>query len=222
MKVDVTQYARTRHAAKAYDPARKAPAPSIEQLRALLRLSPSSVNSQPWHFVVASSDAGKARVAKGTQGMFAYNAPKILNASHVFVLCTRHTLTDAHIDAVIEQEGRDGRYPTPQDRQNRQNRRDSLFVYADMHRYTLRDAQAWMEKQTYIALGFLLLGAAQLGLDATPIEGFDSAALDHELGLRERGFVSSALVPVGYHGADDFNANLPKSRLAAETLFTDI
>ena len=217
--IDPVHHARTRYAAKAYDPARKAPAPLIEQLRALLRLSPSSVNSQPWHFVVASTDAGKARVAKGTQGMFAYNAPKILNASHVFVLCTRHTLSDAHIDAVVEQEDRDGRYPTPQDRQNR---RDSLFVYADMHRYTLRDAPAWMEKQTYIALGFLLLGAAQLGLDATPIEGFDSAALDRELGLRQRGFVSSALVPVGYHGADDFNAHLPKSRLAAEALFTDI
>ncbi|MCL2871927.1 MAG: oxygen-insensitive NAD(P)H nitroreductase [Betaproteobacteria bacterium] len=217
--MDVTQYARTRYAAKAYDMARKVPAPLIDQLRALLRLSPSSVNSQPWHFVVASTDAGKARIAKATHGMFAYNAPKILNASHVFVLCTRHTLTDAHVDAVIEQEVRDGRLPTPQDQKTR---RDTLFTYIDMHRYTLRDPQAWMEKQTYIALGFLLLGAAELELDATPIEGFDNVVLDRELGLRERGFVSSALVPVGYHGADDFNTNIPKSRFAADVLFTEI
>ena len=219
MTLDVVQYARARHAAKAYDPTRQVPPPLIEQLRALLRLTPSSVNSQPWHFVVASTDAGKARIAKATHGAYAYNAPKILNASHVFVLCTHHTLTDAHIDAVIEQEARDGRLPSPE---ARQTRRESLLGYADAHRYARRDAQTWMEKQTYIALGFLLLGAAELELDATPIEGFDNAVLDRELGLPARGFISNALVPVGYHGADDFNAKLPKSRFPAETLFTDI
>ena len=219
MTLDVVHYARARHAAKAYDSARKVPAPAIGQLRALLRLAPSSVNSQPWHFVTASTDTGKARIAKATHGMFAYNAPKILNASQVFVLCTRHTLTDAHIDAIIEQEARDGRLPSPE---ARKTRRESLLSYADMHRYGLRDAQSWMEKQTYIALGFLLLGAAELELDATPIEGFDTVALNRELGLHERGFVSNVIVPVGHHGADDFNAPLPKSRLPAETLFTDI
>jgi nitroreductase/dihydropteridine reductase len=66
--IDIAHYARSRYAAKAYDPARKIPAPLVEQLRMLLRLSPSSVNSQPWHFVVAASDEGKARIAKSTQG----------------------------------------------------------------------------------------------------------------------------------------------------------
>ncbi len=217
--IDIAHYARARYAAKAYDPARKIPAPLVEQLRELLRLSPSAVNAQPWHFVVASTDEGKARIAKATQGPYAYNAPKILNASHVFVLCTRHTPADAHFDALIEQEARDGRYPKPQDRQTR---RQMLFDYVDMHRYARRDALAWMEKQTYLALGVLLLGAAALELDATPIEGFDNALLDRELDLPAQGFISTALVPVGYHGADDFNAHLPKSRLPAEALFTDI
>ncbi|MDR2001366.1 MAG: oxygen-insensitive NAD(P)H nitroreductase [Zoogloeaceae bacterium] len=217
--IDLLACARTRYAAKTYDPARKIPAPLIEQLRALARLSPSSVNSQPWHFVVASTDEGKARIAKATHGLHAYNAPKILNASHVFVLCTRHTLTDAHLDAVIEQEARDGRHPTEQ---ARQVRRETMLKYADLHRYAHRDAQAWMEKQTYIALGVLLMGAAALDLDATPIEGFDNAVLDQELGLPEQGFTSTLVVPLGYHGADDFNTRLPKSRFPAEGLFTDI
>jgi nitroreductase/dihydropteridine reductase len=211
--------ASTRYATKAYDPTRKIPAPVIEQLRELMRLTPSSVNSQPWHFVAASTDEGKDRIAKAMHGPYAYNAPKIVNASHVFVLCTLHTLTDAHIDAVIEQEGRDGRYPNPQ---ARQTRRESLLGYADAHRYTRRDVQAWMEKQTYIALGALLLGAAALELDATPMEGFDNAVLDRELGLHAKGWISTVLVSLGYHGADDFNASLPKSRLPAKALFTDI
>jgi nitroreductase/dihydropteridine reductase len=217
--IDLLPAARARYAAKAYDPARKIPAPLIEQLRVLVRLSPSSVNSQPWHFVVAATDAGKARIAKATQGPYAYNAPKILNASHVFALCTRHTLTDAHANAIIEQEIRDGRHPTEE---ARQTRRDSLFSYADLHRYTRRDAQAWMEKQTYLALGFLLMSAAALELDATPIEGFDNATLDRELALPAQGYTSTVLVTLGYHGADDFNTSLPKSRFPAEMLFTDI
>jgi nitroreductase/dihydropteridine reductase len=217
--IDLTPYARARYTAKTYDPSRKIPAPLIEQLRALARLSPSSVNSQPWHFIVAATDEGKHRVARATHGPYAYNAPKVLNASHVFVLCTWHTLTDAHIDAVIEQEARDGRYPNPQ---AEQIRRESLLGYANAHRYTRRDAQAWMEKQTYIALGTLLLGAAALELDATPMEGFDNAVLDRELGLPERGLTSTVLLALGYHGADDFNASLPKSRFAPQGLFTDI
>jgi len=217
--IDLIPYVRARYTAKAYDPARKVPASHIEQLRELVRLAPSSVNSQPWHFIVASTDEGKRRIAKAAHGPFAYNAPKIINASHMFVLCTRHTLTDAHLNAVLEQEIRDGRFSTPE---AQQTRRASLYSYANGHRYTRRDAQMWMEKQTYIALGFLLLGAAQLELDATPIEGFDSAVLNQELGLPERGFVGNVLVSVGYHGADDFNAKEPKSRLSADALFTDI
>ena len=35
-----------------------------EQIKTLLQYSPSSTNSQPWHFIVASTEEGKARVAK--------------------------------------------------------------------------------------------------------------------------------------------------------------
>jgi len=216
---DILSIARARHTAKAYDPTRKIAAPLVEQLRELVRLAPSSINSQPWHCVVTSSDEGKARIAKATHGPHAYNAPKVLKASHVFVLCTLHTLTDAHLEAIVEQEARDGRYP---DAQARQTRHESLLGYADAHRCTHRDVQAWMEKQTYIALGFLLLGAAALGLDATPIEGFDRAVLNHELGLPAQGFSATTIVPLGYRGADDFNASLPKSRLPAQVVFSDL
>jgi nitroreductase/dihydropteridine reductase len=217
---DILASARARYSTKAFDPTRQIPAAQIEQLRELLRLAPSSINVQPWHFVVAASESGKARIARATQDAHAYNTAKILNASHVFVLCTRHTLTDAHLDAVVEQEARDGRFADPQARQTWRN--EVIFGYADLHRYTLRDAPAWMEKQTYLALGTLLRGAAELQLDAAPLEGFDSAALDRELGLREQGFTSTVLVCLGYHGEHDFNVRLNKSRLPAAALFTDI
>ena len=77
-----------------------------------------------------------------------------------------------------------------------------------------------MEKQVYLALGTLLLGAATLEIDATPIEGFDRTTLDDVLGLRERGLNSVVLAALGYHSDEDFNACLPKSRLTADEILT--
>ena len=82
--MNIAQLSQTRYTTKAFDPARKIPDASVEQVLTLLRHSPSSVNSQPWHFIVASSDEGKARIAKATQAAYNNNKMKIRNASHVF------------------------------------------------------------------------------------------------------------------------------------------
>lgn len=217
--MNIAHYARTRHSTKAFDATRKIPDETIAQLRELLRFSPSSVNSQPWHFVMASTDAGKARIAKAAQGGYSYNEAKILNASHVVVLCARTEMSDAHLNAVLGQEERDGRFVAPDARAGQQKTRQS---YVDLHRYQLKDAQHWMEKQVYLALGTLLLGAATLEVNACPMEGFDAQVLDQELGLREKGFTSVVVVGLGYSAEADFNRKLPKSRVAAEAVFTDL
>ena len=54
-----------------------------------------------------------------------------------------------------------------------------------------------------------------------PIEGFDAAILDEEFGLKEKGFTSPVVVPVGHHSVEDFNATLPKSRLPLSTIVTE-
>ena len=52
--------------------------------------------------------------------------------------------------------------------------------------------------------------------------GFDSRALDASLGLREQGLTSVVLVSLGFRSDQDFNADLPKSRLPRERIFTFI
>ena len=217
--VKIASYAKRRHATKAFDPAWKVLDETIAQLRELIRFSPSSVNSQPWHSVVASSGEAKARVAKAAQGRFAYNEPKILNASHVFVLCVRASVDDAHLASLLEQEKIDGRFVIADARKGQQTSRQG---YVDTHRYDLKDAQHWRKKQAYLALGKLLLGASALEVDACPMQGFDAKVLDGELGLRVEGFTSVVLVGLGYSGQADFHKALPKSRLPAETISTDI
>ncbi len=215
--MNLSQLAAERYTTKAYDPTRKVPQAAIDQLTHLLQHAPSSVNSQPWHFIIAGSEQGKARIAAGATGPYAYNEPKIRNASHVVVLCSRTDMSDSHLEAVLAQEDANGRFASPEARATQDKTRRS---YVDLHRYERKDLQHWMEKQTYLALGMLLLGAASLGIDATPMEGFDARALDAELGLRELGFTSVVLVSLGYRADSDFNAGLPKSRLPAGHVIT--
>lgn len=219
MSVDLAQLTQTRYTTKAFDASRSIPQEKVDQLLAALRNCPSSVNSQPWHFVVAATAEGKARVAKATQPHYAYNEPKILKASHVVALCVRSDLDQEHLHAVLDQEESDGRIANAEAKATQHQVRS---FYTNLHRFDRKDLQHWMEKQIYIALGTLLLGAAVLEVDACPIEGFDPAILDAEFGLRERGLTSVVIVSLGYHSDEDFNAKLPKSRLPEASLFTHV
>ncbi len=215
--MNLSSIAQTRYTTKAYDAQRSVPQATINELLELLRHSPSSVNSQPWHFVVASSAEGKQRIARSMHEAYAYNESKVLNASHVIVLCARTSITEAHLEALLQQEQADGRFANDEARAGQAKGRLS---YVNLHRHDQKDLQHWMEKQTYLALGTLLLGAASLGVDATPMEGFDARKLDEALDLRAQGYTSVVLAALGYRSAGDFNAKLPKSRLPAKDVFT--
>ncbi|GJG97926.1 oxygen-insensitive NAD(P)H nitroreductase [Cupriavidus pauculus] len=217
--MNLTDAVLSRHTVKAYEAGQTLPQEQVDMLLTWLHNSPSSVNSQPWHFVVASTPAGRETIAKAATEAFAYNRPKIIDASNVIALCMRADLDEAHLQAVLAQEERDGRFKADGARENQDKSRRS---YVDLHRYALRDVPQWMEKQVYLALGGLLLGASMLGIDATPMEGFDAAALDSALNLRERGLTSVVLVALGRRSEKDFNAGLPKSRLPKQDVFTHI
>ena len=217
--MDIVQAAQRRYTTKAFDPNRRIPDETIAALRTLLRNTPSSVNSQPWHFVLAGSEAGKAQIALGMHGSYAYNEPKVRHASHVLVMCARQSLDDAHLGALTEQEDRDGRFANAEAKATQDKMRR---FYADIHESKLNDATLWMDKQVYIALGALLLGAGALEVDACPMEGFDAVALDEALGLPAKGLRSVLVVALGYRSDADFNARLPKSRLTEAALFTEL
>lgn len=217
--MNIADIAQRRYTTKAFDAKRRIPEDTVNALREVLRNAPSSVNSQPWQYLVAATEVGKAKIAQGMQGRFAYNAPKVLNASHVLVMCAHNQLLEPHLTAVVEQESQDGRFATPEARANQDTLRRN---YVELHRNTLSDEREWIEKQLYLALGALLLAAGTLEVDACAMEGFDSAALDSALRLDEQGLHSVVVVALGYRSDEDFNARLPKSRLPSSKLFADV
>ena len=76
-------------------------------------------------------------------------------------------------------------------------------------------------RQAYVALGTALIAAAMEGVDSTPMEGFDPAAADEILGLRELGLRSVVLLPLGYRKEEgDWLVNLKKVRRPLEDFVT--
>ena len=211
----IAELVRTRHTCKAYDPQRPLSEEQLAQLQAILRFSPSSVNSQPWHFFLVSSDAGKAKLVPA---LTEHNMEKVRSAPLTVVIASRTELDDDHLQALLAQEELDGRFGGNEEAKKGAD--GARRYYVGLNSTTPQKQQEWMARQAYISLGFLLMGAATLGLDATPIEGFFPEKLDAALGLTEQGLKSVVVASIGHRSAQDFNATLPKSRLPAEQLIT--
>lgn len=221
MDREITAYAKRRHTVKAYDSSRRLTEQDVARVKELLRLSPSSTNAQPWHFVIASTPEGKELVAKSTDRLYPFNRASIVNASHVVVFCSRLEIGEEYLLRVLAKEEEDGRFGGNPEFKSQMHAGRSLFV--NLHKHDYKDVQHWMDKQVYLNIGAFLLGVAALGIDATPMEGVEISVLDEQLGLRERGYTALVVVPLGYSDPEnDYNAGLPKSRLDYPDILTEI
>ena len=217
--MDLMKALNSRYSTKEFDSTKKISDEHMEVVESLLQLSPSSTNVQPWHFVLATTEEGKGRVAKASHGFFKFNEQKVLDASAVVVFAAKAQITEDHLERVLEQEDQDGRFAKEQFKKDVAMGRKT---FSDLHKYDFKDQHHWAEKQLYLNLGSFLLGLAHLEIDALPMEGLDMKVLDEEFGLRQRGFTSAIVVALGYRTETDFNAQLPKSRLPKDVIITRI
>jgi nitroreductase/dihydropteridine reductase len=205
---------RTRYTTKHYDATKAISAEDLRALREVLRLCPSSVNLQPWHFFEASTREARERLLPAIMD---FNRDRVLDASVVFVFAAHKAVTEEYLDKVIGQEVADGRFSREDAAANVDAGRRQ---FAHMHEDQLKDSRVWMAHQTYIAMGFLLLAAAQMGIDATPIEGLYQDKMDEILGLKDTNLATVLCVSLGYRSANDGNATRPKSRMPLSEVLT--
>ena len=213
----ITDIAMKRYSTKLFDPTKKISAEIFDKLTTLLRYSPSSVNIQPWHFIIAENENAKSRIAKSTQGDYHFNTVKITDASHVVVFCAKIDVNDQYLSDILQQEDTDGRFALPEHKEMMAGARN---YFLNIHKNDLHDLPNWLEKQVFINLGGFLLGAAALGVDSVPMEGIDFDILDNEFNLSAQGLKPIAVVALGYRAEDDFNAKLTKSRLTEDKIIT--
>ncbi|WP_367106370.1 oxygen-insensitive NAD(P)H nitroreductase [uncultured Psychrobacter sp.] len=216
---NITEVMENRYSVKDYDPSKKISAEELQNLKDVLRLSPSATNIQPWHFIIAEDDTAKARIAKATDEHHEANSAKIKKCSHVIVFCSRAYAADDYLQQLLEKEDADGRFTEPKRKQEMDNKRKKSV---NNHRFSTKDEPYWLAEQVYITMGALLLGAAMLKIDATPMEGADFAVIDEEFDLHSKGLTAVGIVCLGYSSGEGYNIDLPKSRLSAEMVFTEL
>jgi len=89
--------------------------------------------------------------------------------------------------------------------------------------FTEEQQAAHAAKQAYIAFGLAIAQAAELGVDATPMEGFSNAELDELLGLDKLGLKSAVMLPLGYRMEEqDWLLKLKKFRLPKEEFLIEL
>lgn len=214
--MSIIDASKKRSTAKIYDKNKKLTAAQINDIAELLKNTPSSVNSQPWHFFFLESQESRDKVLPAVSE---FNHPRVQDAALTVVFCIKETLDDAHLSRVVDEEELDGRFATKEMKEmNDQGRR----YFTGLNSETKEKLHLWERSQVYIALGTLLLGASALDIDATAIEGFDPAEMDKILGLKEKGLKSVVIASLGFSSDEDFNAKLPKSRLEAEEIITKL
>jgi nitroreductase/dihydropteridine reductase len=64
--MNIIESLNRRYSVKEFDATKKISNEDFNKIKDLLRLSASSVNGQPWHFVIANTDEGKKQISKST------------------------------------------------------------------------------------------------------------------------------------------------------------
>lgn len=203
---------RRRVSTRHYDPARKISAEDFAAILDFGRLSPSSVGSEPWKFLVIQNQELREKIKPVAWGMQA----TIAEVSHLVILLAKK---HARYDSPFFSELMERRGFTPEQRaaalERYRNFQTHDIAIADDER-ALFD---WASKQSYIALANMLTGAAMLGIDSCPIEGMDYAAVEHI--LAQAGLLDPAEYGVSVAATFGYRARdiQPKPRRdAAETV----
>lgn len=195
-----------RYATKQYDPTRKISAADWAALEEALVLSPSSLGLQPWTFFVVDDPAVRAQLQQAS-----YGQPQVVDASHLVVFATKANLNEADVDAHIRRTAEVRGIPVES-----LNGLRTMALGSIVQGLGEAERRSWATNQTYLALGTLVTSAALLGIDATPMEGFEKARYDEILGLKARGLTASVIAALGYRAAGDKYAAIAKVRFARE------
>ena len=199
--MNILELIQKRYSAKKYNSDKAIPQEKIEDLKAILRLTPSSINIQPWKFTFVQNPEIKAKLASVSM----HNTEKINQAKLLVVFSVADDLDD--FQKVVDKE-------LPQARRDWYNQIKASMPEADL--------KIWLSKQVYIALGVGLTASIALGLDSTAMEGIESDKYMDILNMTA--YKQLFAMAVGYGSEDDFNRieATPKSRRPQESVIETI
>ena len=200
-----------RAAVKQFDKNKKLSDTQLDSLLSAIQLAPTSLGLQSFKVIVVQDAETRQKLRAA-----GYNQAQITDASALFVFASLTKLDEdfgkKFIDLVASQRSID--------RANLEGYEQ--MVLGALSSRTDEQKIAWSHKQAYIALGVLVAQAAEIGVDAAPMEGFDAAKFDEILGLTEKGLTTSVIAAVGFRADEDQYSKMIKVRRPKSELFLHV
>ncbi len=184
------------------------PEEKVERILEAIRLAPSSMGLQPYTVLVIKNAEIKKQILP-----IANNQQQIIDCSHLLVFAAWNKITPDHVDDYVNLTASTRNISA-------ESLKDFKNILLSIAARPQEENFDWAARQSYIAFATAIAAAAEERVDATPMEGFNNAALDELLGLKEKGLGSITLLPLGYRDtANDWLAKFPKVRREKEKLF---
>lgn len=197
-----------RYATKKYDSSKKISQTDFETLKHVLSLVPTSNGLQPYQFLIIENPEIRAQLREKS-----YNQSQVTDASHLIVMCAFNSIDEAYVDNYMDRSV-EVRGLNPTDVEGYRMHLKNSVAKADSELQLRSNA-----KQVYIALGQLLQTAAQLRIDASPMEGFSPEGYDEVLGLKAKNLTAVVVCALGYRSVEDDFQHLKKVRKPHSDLF---
>lgn len=186
------------------------PQEKVDTILEAINLAPTSMGMQAFKVFVIKDQKLKEQIYNE-----ACPQTQVKTSSHLLVFATYKHITQEMVDTQIEYMATERNMPI-----------ESLDPYKEKFAWvtgrSIKEQGEWAARQTYIALGFAMVAAAQEKVDSTPIEGFDPSAVDRILDLDSQNLASVTLLTLGYRSDDDSYASLKKVRKITDDVFVEI
>lgn len=179
----------------------------LDTILEVIRLTPTAYGLQPFKVVVVTNEDLIDKIYRNS-------CPQVVikQCSHLLLFKARKRLDPEYLEGFLN-EMRRVRNASDEYIDGYRSKIERVIENPEINKFS------WMIRQTYIALGYATVAAAMLGIDATPIEGFDARSLNEMLGIDTEKEEVVVLLTLGYRDEqEDKLATLPKIRKPMDLL----
>lgn len=201
---DFNEIVYGRRSIKVYDPAVKISKEEMTEILEEAITAPSSINMQPWRFVVIDSDEAKATLAP----LARFNKDKVLSASAVIAVFGDMNNFD-YAEEIYGNAVELGYMP-----QEVKDMQLGAFkpMYENMSEEAMRDIL--LLDSGLVSMQLMLVARAH-GYDTNPIGGFEKDQIAEAFGLDKERYVPVMLITIGKAASEGFTSyRLPVDKVA--------
>lgn len=186
----------------------KVPQEKVDRILEAIRLAPTSFGLQALKVFVIEDAELKEKIFNE-----ACPQPQIKEASHLLIFAATKNIDAKQVDDYMNLIAKTREIPV-------ENLSGFRAAFDGVVAASAEENFVWTARQAYIAFGVGIAAAAIEEVDATPMEGFSTEALDKVLGLKEQNLGAVTILTLGYRDeANDHLATAAKVRKSKELLF---